>query len=265
MHPLLVNLGSLPIHTYGVMIAIGFVLGVLTVKTLAKRAGLDAERFIDLAFWCLVIGFLGARILYIITRWDYFAADPAAALRVWEGGLVFFGGPIAVIPFAIWYLRHYRISEWKAMDVLMPGLVASHAFGRLGCLGAGCCYGKPTDSFLGVRLYSELVESHLRGVPLHPTQLYEAVALLLLFGGLLLLFRRRAFDGQVGLTYFAAYPLIRSVIEIFRGDLIRGFVIPDILSTSQFISIFFFAVATFFLLHRSRRSGRISAKVSANV
>ena len=117
---------------------------------------------------------------------------------------------------------------WKTMDACIPGLVLAHLFGRLGCLSAGCCYGKPTDKPWGIRLYSDLVDEHLRGIPLHPTQLYEAGALGILFLGLLWIFHHRKFDGQVALTYFLAYPIIRSIVEIFRGDLIRGFVIDGV-------------------------------------
>jgi phosphatidylglycerol:prolipoprotein diacylglycerol transferase len=170
--------------------------------------------------------------------------------------LVFFGGPLAVVPFLIWYLRKHALPLWKTMDVLVPGIALAHAFGRLGCLAAGCCYGKPTGSEWGVRLDSPLVEESMRGIFLHPVQLYESAALLVLFAGLLLVYRSRRFDGQVVLTYFMAYPLIRSITELFRGDSIRGFVIDGWLSTSQFISAMVFlaaAVALFFRL-KGRKS-----------
>ncbi len=141
------------------------------------------------------------------------------------------------------------------IDVLMPGVVMAHAFGRLGCLGAGCCYGRPTDLPWGIKLNSELVDIGFRGVPLHPTQLYESVSLFILFGGLMYLSKHKKFDGQVGLTYFMLYPIIRSIIEIFRGDTVRGFIIQDILSTSQFISILVFSVAAVILAYRLKKTG----------
>lgn len=140
---------------------------------------------------------------------------------------------------------------------MIPGLVIAHAFGRFGCLAAGCCYGKPTDSPLGIKLYSDLVDPAMRGIPLHPTQLYESFALFVLFAGLLWVSRKKVFDGQVVLTYFITYPIIRSVIEVFRGDLVRGFVIEDILSTSQFISLLVFLGATATLVVRlKKKNGR---------
>lgn len=243
MHPILLNIGPLPIHTYGFLIATGFLVALSVIKRLAIREKLNVDQVLDLAFWTLLVGFIGSRLLYIFTRLDDFIADPIAIFKVWQGGLVFFGGPIAAVPFVVWYLKKHRLPLWKTMDVLAPALVINHAFGRLGCFSAGCCYGKPTDGPFGVRFYSDLVDKHYQGIPLHPTQLYEASALLILFIGLIVVHRRKVFDGQVVLSYFLIYPIIRSVVEIFRGDQIRGFVIDNILSTSQFISILVFLAA----------------------
>ncbi len=240
MHPLLFQIGPIPIHTYGFLIAVGFLLAVSIIRKLAVRSGLNVDRVLDLTFWSLIVGFVGSRLLFVITRWESFSSDLPGIFKVWEGGLVFYGGPILVLPFLLYYVKKYRLPLWKVMDVLTPGLVIAHAFGRFGCLAAGCCYGKPTGTSFGVRLYSNLVERRFQGIPLHPTQLYEAAALLTLFAGLLLVFKKKQFDGQVVLTYFMAYPIIRSIVEIFRGDLIRGFVIDEVLSTSQFISILVF-------------------------
>jgi phosphatidylglycerol---prolipoprotein diacylglyceryl transferase len=253
MYPLLFQLGPVPIHTYGFLIAVGFLMAVFVIRRLAARAGLDVERVLDLTFWSLLVGFVGCRILFVITRLDYFLNDPVAIFRLWEGGLVFLGGPLAVIPFVLWYTRKHQLPLWKTMDVLIPGLVIGHMFGRFGCLSAGCCYGKPTDLPWGIKFHSELVDRGFHGIPLHPTQLYEATALGILFAGLLWVFRHRKFDGQVVLTYFMAYPVIRSIVETFRGDLIRGFVIDDVLSTSQFISILILVGASITLSLRLKR------------
>jgi phosphatidylglycerol:prolipoprotein diacylglycerol transferase len=261
MHPLLFELhlggAAIPFHTYGLMIALGFILGVATVRKLAARAGVDPDQCADLAFWLLVLGFVGSRILFVLTRLSYFLANPLDVFKVWEGGLVFFGGLIASTAYAIWYFRRKKLDPWKMIDILSPGLVIAHAFGRLGCLSAGCCHGRPTGAPWGIRLDSELVDDSLRGIPLHPTQLYEFVSLMILFAGLIRVFHKKRIDGQVGLAYFMAYPLIRSVIEIFRGDTIRGFVIEGFLSTSQFISTLVFVAA---LLVLTRRLNAVSMK-----
>lgn len=249
------NLGftSIPIHTYGFMIAIGFLLAVFTVRKLAARNGINPDLVSDLSFWLLVYGFIGARILYVITRYQDFVSDPLSVIRVWEGGLVFFGGLISATVYSIYFFRRHRLSPWKMIDILSPGVVLAHAFGRLGCLGAGCCYGKHTDLPWGIKLNSELLDSGFRGVPLHPVQLYESVSLFILFAGMIHLSRKKKFEGQIGLTYFILYPIIRSLVEIFRGDIVRGFVIQDILSTSQFISFLIFLSATLILLKRLKK------------
>lgn len=259
MHPTLLELDlgfiKIPFHTYGLMIAIGFLIAIYTVRKLAFKNKINPDLVSDLSFWLLIFGFAGARVLFVLTRLDYFIDNPMDIVRVWEGGLVFFGGLISSTIYAVYFFRKHKLSPWKMMDVLMPGVTIAHAFGRLGCLGAGCCYGKPTDVPWGIKLNSELVDVGLRGVPLHPTQLYEFSSLMILFFGLIYINKHKKFDGQAGLTYFMLYPLIRSVIEIFRGDVIRGFLIDNVLSTSQFISIVVFAIAAFVLNYRLKNSG----------
>ncbi|MBU6374724.1 MAG: prolipoprotein diacylglyceryl transferase [Bdellovibrionales bacterium] len=252
MFPLLFQIGPFPVHTYGLMIAIGFFVSVSMIRRLSQQSGLDPQKMADFAFWFLLVGFIGARSLFVITRWSDFAADPLAIFKIWEGGLVFFGGPLLAVPFGIWMVHRSKISGWKGIDIFLPPIAIAHAFGRLGCLAAGCCYGRPTDLPWAVRLNSELVDKAHRGVALHPVQLYEAVALTLLFAGLLWLFPRKKFDGQVGLSYLLAYPIVRSIIEEFRGDSVRGFVIDGFLSTSQFISLVIFLVALIALIWRVR-------------
>jgi phosphatidylglycerol:prolipoprotein diacylglycerol transferase len=235
------------------MVAIGFLSSLLLASWLVKRDGINPERILDLGFICILTGFIGARALFVFTRWQYFSMDPAAIFRVWEGGLVFFGGPIAATPFAIAYLKIRKVPVWKTMDACFPGVAIAHMFGRFGCLAAGCCYGKPTGTDFGIRLYSELVDPALRGIPLYPTQLFEAAALFVLVCGLVWVHLHKKFDGEVAIIYFMAYPIIRSVIEIYRGDLIRGFVIDGVLSTSQFISILVFIAGAITLVIRLKQ------------
>jgi phosphatidylglycerol:prolipoprotein diacylglycerol transferase len=259
MYPTLIeiNLGfiKIPLHTYGLMIAIGFLTAISVVRKLAARNKVNPDLVSDLSFWLLMYGFIGARLLFVITRLDYFIQNPLDIIKVWEGGLVFFGGLISATAYAVWFFIKHKLSPWTMIDVLSPGLVIAHAFGRIGCLGAGCCYGRPTDLPWGIKLNSELVDIGMRGVPLHPTQIYESLSLLILFFGLMVIGKTKRFAGQVGLTYFMIYPVIRSIIEIFRGDTIRGFLIEDLLSTSQFISILVFVAAAVVLSYRLKNSG----------
>jgi phosphatidylglycerol---prolipoprotein diacylglyceryl transferase len=250
MFPVLLELGPFKIHTYGFLIAVGFLVAIRVVKVMAVRQKVPFEPLMDMAFWGLILGFTGGRVLFIITRWEYFSANPLEMFAIWKGGLVFYGAAITVIPFAAWYMKHRQMPVWKSLDILNVGLVIGHMFGRFGCLSAGCCYGKPTGQGWGVRFHTDMVDASLRGIPLHPTQLYEAGSLFLLALGMMWIHKIKKFDGQVLLTYLMVYPIIRSVIEVYRGDKIRGFLIQDVLSTSQFISIIVFIVATVLLLKR---------------
>lgn len=260
MFPTLLSLGPITIHTYGFLIAIGFLVAVNVIKRLSAYHGLDQNDVLDITFWALLIGFTGARLLFVVTRFSYFMANPIEIIQVWNGGLVFYGGPIFAVPYILRAVKKRNMPLWKVVDALTPGLVVNHAFGRLGCLAAGCCYGKPTGTDFGVKLYSELVDAELRGIPLHPTQLYEGAALFVLFAALYRLNKTKVFDGQVFLTYFIVYPVIRSIVEIFRGDLIRGFVIEGILSTSQFISILVLVLASIALYWRLKSQREEKAK-----
>jgi phosphatidylglycerol:prolipoprotein diacylglycerol transferase len=250
MYPVLFWIGNFPIHTYGAMIALGFVFAIATILILGQKEKLDLEKTLDLTFWLFLVGLVGARLLYVLTRWQDYSGDWLGIFKVWEGGLVFFGGPLAALPFGIWYFKKNKLPAWKTADVLIPALTINHALGRVGCLGAGCCYGSPTGNDFGIRLDLAGMDSGLRNTPLHPTQLYEFVGLMILFLGLIAVQRFKKFDGQVVLTYFLVYPILRSIVEVFRGDTIRGFLIEGVLSTSQAISILVFIGAAVVLKRR---------------
>ncbi len=244
MFPVLIEFGSIQIHTYGLLIATGFLVCLYFVKREALRTGVNPEHMIDLGFFGLLVGMIGARILYVLTRWDYFSQDWPAAFRIWEGGLVFWAGPLLNIPFFVWYAKRHAMPKWKALDIGAYGIPIAHAFGRVGCFAAGCCYGKPTTLPIGVSFGEGLVDVSLRYVPLHPVQLYESVLLLALWGVLHWRRTSKKFDGELALIYLILYSLLRAVTEVFRGDLIRGFVVDGWLSTSQFISLIVIVLAS---------------------
>lgn len=168
------------------------------------------------------------------------------------GGLFFSGALLVDIPSAFICLYRSKLPLWKTFDVLSSALVIGHPFVRLGRPSAVCCYGKPTNLPWGTHLHSELVASELRGIPLHPTKMYAFMGLLMLFFVLPRLFKKKRLDGQILLTYLLIYPIMRSVIEVFRGDAVRGSVIDGILSTSQFISLGVFGCTAVTLTMRLR-------------
>jgi phosphatidylglycerol:prolipoprotein diacylglycerol transferase len=227
------------------MIVIGFLVGLYLVQTEGKRQGLNPDRLIDTSFWGLALGLLGGRLVYIITRLDYFGQHPIEVFYFWEGGLVFYGGFLGGL-FGFWYFtRRYRLPFLQTVDLAVPSLAIAHFFGRLGCFFAGCCYGQPANNLPWAITFHDPLSLAPTGIPLHPTQLYDALNAMIIFIVLVALRRHRKFVGQQLVTYMLLYSIGRSIVESYRGDSIRGFVIENVLSTSQFISIFIFAIGAF--------------------
>jgi phosphatidylglycerol:prolipoprotein diacylglycerol transferase len=246
MFPVLIRIGPVTIHTYGFLIAMAFLLGLWLALRQAEREGLSKEKITDIGFYALFAGIIGSRIFFIGTEWEHFSDHPFDMIKIWEGGLVFYGGVIFAIPVAVWYARKQGLLLWQTADIWAPSIAVGHAIGRLGCLCAGCCYGLPTDLPWGIT-FSHPETLAIRGVPLHPTQLYESAAELLNFAILIMVRRRKTFHGQLFWVYVMNYAVIRGVIEIFRGDFDRGFILPGI-SVSQGISVAMFVTAIAFLM-----------------
>ena len=296
----------LVLHTYGVAIALGFICAIWVGVREARRIGLDAARLLDLSFWLLISAMIGSRLVFMMVEFDSYrdrCFDPAAAgldapdcwavLRFWEGGLVFYGGLIAAVVVGLYYLKKYNLDVWRYADVGAASIPLGQFFGRLGCLSAGCCHGKyvPSEHFLGIHwpadtaAYKVVTTNLALGadreiflsegfVTAHPTQLYESGATLMIFLFLMWFRTRKRFSGQLLIIYIVAYALIRSVIEIFRGDKVRGFIFkwsssavseliglpadePLLLSTSQFISLLMVLGAVGLWIWRMRDAKRL--------
>ena len=244
----LLTIGPFTVYGYGLMIAIGIVAGCLTAEYRARKQGLDSEQIFPMILWCLVGGFLCAKLLFWITEWKSIAQDPGFMMETLSSGFVVFGGIIGGILTGFLYCRIKGLIFFKYADVILPSVALAQGFGRIGCFLAGCCYGKETESFFSVIFQnSEYAPNH---VALIPTQLYSSGLDFLHFLLLLLIARNKKEDGQVTACYLIFYSLGRFVIEFFRGDIIRGSV--GILSTSQFISIFT-GIAGIVLLIRIRK------------
>jgi phosphatidylglycerol:prolipoprotein diacylglycerol transferase len=221
--PILIKAGPLTIHWYGVMIAIAFVAGLWTAMFRARRENISSESITDIVLWLMVGSIIGARTVYVTTYWhEEFADQPWTEIfAVWHGGLVYYGGLIGGIAGAILYIWWKKMPLWKTADVLAPSIALGSFFGRIGCLLNGCCYGKHTDLPWAITFTNPLAHE-LSGtplnVPLHPTQIYDGLLNLMLYGFLAWLFRRKKFDGQIFATYLICYAITRSMVECFRGD-----------------------------------------------
>jgi phosphatidylglycerol:prolipoprotein diacylglycerol transferase len=234
------QLGPLTLHTYGVLLALAFLAGLWVVSVQAKKAGLDATVITDMAVYVLIGGLVGAKLLLLLIEWSYYSKHPGEILGLLQSGGVFYGGLLGAFPVAWWFARRHHLDGWKTADVLAPGVAIGQAIGRLGCFAAGCCYGRPADVPWAVTFHDVYATRQVGtplDTPLHPTQLYESLATLVIFVFLRWLWGRKRFEGQVTLAYIFLYAAARFVIEFYRGDAARGMVLGGWLSTSQFIAI----------------------------
>jgi len=253
MHPVLLQIGLLSIKSYGTMLVLGFLLALYLAVRRARKEGIKPDIIINLSFILLITGLAGARVLEIMVNFSYYLNNPREILFLPRGGLVFYGGFIVAILFGVWYLKRKGLPVWKIADIIAPSIILGKAVGRLGCFLAGCCYGKPTTLPWGVTFENpqSLVPPELRGIPLHPTQIYHSMGDFLIFVILIIVYPRRRFDGEVFWLLAIIYAGTRFFLEFFRGDIARGFILT--LSTSQFISLLLIPFSAFMLwwLHRS--------------
>ncbi len=210
MHPILFQLGPIALYSYGLMVAIGYLVAVALAAQRARRVGIDPTRIQTLSWVVLLMGLIGARAAYVFLYWDLFRFHPVEVIRLDHGGLVFYGGLLGGIGGGLWYVRRSGLPLWPTVDLMIPPLVLGHALGRIGCFLNGCCYGKPTALPWGVPF--------LDGVVRHPTQWYESAALILLLGWLKIVERRNPKPGTVALTYGLLYGSWRFFVEFLRGD-----------------------------------------------
>lgn len=252
MHPTLFHIGSFELASYGLMTALGY--GAAAAYLLKRLSGcgiknLTKETFWDLIFTAFVGALIGGKLLFIIVSWPELGNTLAEKLgnivKDIRYGFVFFGGMIVSVSALIWYIRRKQLPLLKTADFLIVGLPLGHALGRIGCFLAGCCYGKPTSLPWGVRFTDphSLVPPELLGVPLHPTQLYEAGFNLMLFWFLHLASKKPHKDGKILVLYVLCYAGLRFAIEFVRGDFRGGFILG--LSPSQLIALLAAGIAVY--------------------
>ena len=242
MHPIAFQLGAITIYWYGILVALGFIAGVWTAGRRGLIHGLKADDIADSAPWILVGAIIGARALHVISYWhEEFAAQPIKEIfMVQKGGLVFYGGFIGSSIATILYTWRKKIPLWRFADALTPSIALGHAFGRVGCLMTGCCFGKACTLPWAIT-FPPGHETHPMGeaaVAVHPTQIYEAVLNFGLYLFLAWCYRRKKFDGQVFAIYLMCYAVLRSVVEVFRADYKPGeYFFNGAVSPGQFVSI----------------------------
>jgi len=255
----------LPLRTYGVMVALGFVFGTLFALHEAKRTGIGQNLVMDLSIVALIGGIIGARLFYIVFySWDYYMANPLKMFAVWEGGLVIYGGIIVAGLSLFFFLRKKSVNLKALFDIISLSLLIGMGFGRLGCLGFGCCYGKVIAAgsvlkglgFLGLAYpkgspaWADQLSQNLIGadatcsLPVWPTQIISSAGLFLMFLFLLLVHRKfKKFDGEIVSLFFVLYGVGRFLIELLRINPLYG---P--FSSAQWISLGMIVLGIFFLV-----------------
>ncbi len=260
MHPILFEIGGFPVYTYGLLLAAAYLLGLQFALIRAKSRGLDPNRVMDLGIWIIVSALVGAKLMLVVVERDRFQWNLAELINLFRSAGVFYGGLNAAVVVALWYLWRHRMPVWTVTDVFAPAIALGHVVGRIGCLLAGCCFGRQADVPWAITFHSDFARQNVGtplGVPLHPTQLYEAGAELLILGLLLATEKKgRPFPGRTFWSYMLLYGVSRFIIEFYRGDS-RGLIgiLGNSLSTSQFVSVLLVPLSLVMLVILGRRFG----------
>lgn len=278
MHPILIQFtDSFFVGTYGVLIALGLLAAVVSSAWRGRRLGISSEAVWDMATICIFAGFGGARVVYILQNFREFLDAPLRLLFSREG-FVFYGGLGGATLGCLYYLRRQRIDKWVMSELVAVALPLAQAFGRLGCHFAGCCFGSVCGEHpLGIHvplfmrrdgeyIPNAFVDQVGRGLiasdaaaslAVWPVQLFEAVGLFAIAGGIAWFFWRRARPTGVAFgTYLVAYGVLRFCVEFLRGDEVRGLYFGGMVSFSQLVSIGVFA-AGLVVLRLRMKAGRV--------
>ena len=264
MFPRLFHIGNFNLPTYGVMAAIGLIAGLTIVVRAARQQHVDPEKAWNLGLIAIISAIFGAKVLMVVNDWSFYSSHPREifSLAMLQAGGVFYGGLIAAIIACLWYIRRNQMPVLRTCDVFAPGIALGHAFGRLGCFAAGCCYGKETHVPWAVTfknpLANQLVGTPLN-VPIHPTQIYEFLVELINFTVLWWLLKRKSFEGQVIGAYLFLYGVARFFLEFLRDDPERGSVFNGVMSGTQLISILLVLVGGILWLRRAHLQQPVEA------
>jgi phosphatidylglycerol:prolipoprotein diacylglycerol transferase len=236
MHPVLFEIAGISVYSYGFMIAMGAICGVLYMAIRGKKEfGLTFDQANSLFLFIFVAAFVGGKVFLFFEDSSYYIDHPKNLLT--GRGFVFYGSFLFAIPTMLWFFKRHKLPTYAMLDIMAITTCLVHMFGRIGCFLAGCCYGKPTTSFFGVTFTDEACSAKPLNEALFPTQLFEASYIFLVMLLLLYLRGRRMFYGQLFLSYLILYAIGRFVLEYFRGDLGRGFIIEHYISHSQLIAL----------------------------
>ncbi len=217
MHPILFHIGSFPIRSYGVAMAVAFLVGILLARRRARGVGLNPDIIIDMAFFVIILSILGARGAYVAARWDWFGRHLSQVPRIWDGGLALYGGVVVGVVTGLLFFRKRGVDVWLAADVVTPSLALGVAIGRIGCFLNGCCFGEPCDLPWAVQFPAgSYADVTFHGLAVHPTQLYASLSALFFFFVLLAVERRKPFEGFLLWLFVLMLAVYRFFIDPLR-------------------------------------------------
>ncbi len=251
---------AITIYTYGALIALGAVVaGIYTGRQAKKEIGLPYYETNNMVVIILVAAFVGGKLFFYFENPQFYFGNPVNMIKSPGKGFVFYGSLIFSLVSIIIFFKIKKIPMLKMLDIIAITTCIVHFFGRLGCFNAGCCYGHMHDGLFSVVFTDPVCMAKPLNTPLHPTQLYSAGAILIIMVLLFYMKSIKTFHGQIILMYIMLYSFARAIIEIFRGDLVRGFIIDSYLSHSQFIALILFVIAVYFYLKlRKNKINRVS-------
>ncbi len=272
MHPILFKIpvpeflrfilpSEIIIASYGTLIALGIIISTNYAQRQTKRElNLSSDTFWDMILMLIILAVIGGKVFFYLEDPVTYLADPSKMIKDFGNGFVFYGALFFAVGGLIWFFHKKNLPHWHMFDIIAVMLTILHAIGRLGCFAAGCCHGVPTDSWIGISFTDPNCVARPLNTPLHPTQLYDAGQIFIIFIILRILERRKAFHGQVALVYLMLYAVGRSIVEVFRGDEARGYVIEGVISYGQFTSLILFVVAFIFYVKLSKASKAAASK-----
>lgn len=258
MFPRLLSLGGFTLHTYGLLVAAGFLAGIYTAQRFARKFGLNPDQIFNLAIYLAVGAILGSKLFLILQDWRFYLHYPGQllSLSLLESAGIFYGGVVGALLVLTFYVHRHKLNWLAVGDAVVPGVALGHAIGRLGCFSAGCCWGRPTTMPWGIIFTSRYAHATVGvplNVPLQPTQLIESAAEFLIFLLLWRLSRRRAFVGQLTAVYLIAYGLVRFFVDFLRRIAPHALLFGGWMSAGQLTSLCVIALAIGIIATRRRR------------
>lgn len=262
MHPKLLEIGTYFIPTYGALLALAYLLSLRLAVSLAQKDGVDGQKVFDMGLAMLVASILGSKLLAVFVDWEQYVENPRELLGLLRLAGVYYGGFLAALLTALFYMRRHGLPFWKVADAMAVALPLGTSVGRIGCLAAGCCYGAPAAWGWSITFHDEFAHLYIGvplDIPLYPTQIYFSAAGLLTFAVLWILYRRRPYPGWVFAWFLLTFSALRFGLEYLRGDP-RGTFMNTTLSTSQGISLVLIALGAALLFYLRKANRKITAE-----